>query len=181
MPNACEVIKKFNSKFLSTLIGQNDKTINLCFRSETLFLAWKPIVENSNPSIDSDIARALTLSGSKFPYTASSTRRFYIINLSHLNIKLSEWIIRLYVVFMMKHYSRHYCLIKYWFFIIDEAWILILVSGANTLHQRQTQKVSLAEIKPNLYVWCSAVARARVASQAAWDFGHLSWRASDEE
>lgn len=33
--------------------------------------------------------------------------------------------------FMMKYYSRYYCLIKYWFFIIDETWIIILRS-----HQR---------------------------------------------
>lgn len=154
----CEVVKKFNSKFLSTLIGRNDKTINLCFRSETLVLAPKPIADNSNPSIHSAMSRTLTLPGSKSLHTPHlPPEGFTSINLSHLNIKLCGWIIRLYVVFMMKHYSRHYSLIKYWFFIIDEAWILILVSGANTLHQRQTQKVSLAEIKPNLYVWCIAL------------------------
>lgn len=114
LPRDCEVVKKFNFKFLSTLIGRNDKTINLCFRSETLILVSKPIADNSNPSIHSATARTLTRPGSKPLHTPHlPPEGFTYINLSHLNIKLCGWIIRLYVVFMMKHYSRHYSLIKY--------------------------------------------------------------------
>lgn len=44
----------------------------------------------------------------------------------HQSISLQS-LHRLYwrIHFMMKHYSRHYCLIKYWFFIMNETWILI--------------------------------------------------------
>lgn len=74
--------------------------------------------------------------------------------------------------FMMEHYSRHYCLIKYWFFIINETWILIsrlsvllVSSSARSLTTRET----------NLYVslsWIRIPVRYRAS---VTHVGHLSW------
>lgn len=72
----------------------------------------------------------------------------------HPSISLEEF---LYGCFMMKRYSRHYCLIKYWFFIIDETWILIfslrLLCGARVHQQRHSESIVIWTT--NLYVSCN--------------------------
>lgn len=74
---------------------------------------------------------------------------------AHLLCKVSIDYIGAYILWS-KHFSQHYCLIKYWFFIMNETWILILPSRATKEFEFISTGRS-SNIKPNLYVCCNSL------------------------